>query len=127
MAAVPAWPPTPGGSLAPAWPATTTGAVDEASRGTGLVVGVDGEVAEAERFADVVLVDAWVAGQVGDGPRDPQAAVEAARRQAQPVDRHAEHPARGRGRPAGGVEVGDGQAGARHAGPGARCPPGRGH
>jgi hypothetical protein len=38
------------------------------SRRAGLVVGVEGEVAEAERFADVVIVDPRVAGEVGDGP-----------------------------------------------------------
>jgi hypothetical protein len=43
----------------------------EGSCGAGLAGGVEGEVAEAEGFADVVLVDAWVAGEVGDGSGDP--------------------------------------------------------
>jgi hypothetical protein len=66
-------------------------------------------VAEPERFADVVLLDTGIGGEVGDGPRDPQTTVEPSGGQAEPVDGRAQQAARGGGRPAGAVELGDGQ------------------
>src|SRR5262245_38907138 len=91
----------------------------ERSCGAGLAGGVEGEVAEPEGFADVVLVHAWVSGEVGDGPRDPQAAMEPAGGEAESVDGGAEETAGGRGGAADEVQLPDREPGVGDSG--ARC------
>src|SRR6266511_3318473 len=74
-----------------------------------LVVGVESEVAEAEDFANVVVVDLGVTGEISDGPGDQQPVIKTANKKTEPINNHPEQASGGDGRLAGRLEVGDGQ------------------